>query len=355
MYGTFKVFKNNLTNFLFLKVPICICICIFITELIAMSLSNYRPIRHGLDRKVAEIELQNKYGDVDLILFGDSITKDIADEYELSPNKNILNFTTNRASGIIGILLLYKKYRISNKAPKHILIASTPGLFSFVPKGETKKLYISSVFKSDIDINIINNVYEKVILDEEKYNVVSYINSNLKLSIFNLKYDIIYPFINFCGFINSGDSLSTGNKEVPYNLNQTEPRNKTNNKNALQKKIKFEIEDNLFLEDSSKFVLQRLFKTFKNDGVKLHIAWAPLQNTFYNKITINGRLESFENIIHKLARREKLEISFYDFSRMASFPDSAFREKYHLKTGYWTKHYAYLLDKNIGLIINMKK
>ena len=349
------MFKNNLINFLFIKVPICICICIFITELIAISLSNYRPIRHGLDRKVAEIELQNIYGDVDLILFGDSITKDIADEYELSPSKNILNFTTNRASGIIGILLLYKKYRISNKAPKHILIASTPSLFSFIPKGETKKLYISSVFKSDIDINIINDVYENVILDEEKFNVVNYINSNLKLSIFNLKYDIIYPFINFCGFINSGDSLFIGNKEVPYNLNRAELKNEANDENASQKEIKLEIEDDLFFKDGSKFVLKRLFKIFKNDGVKLHVAWAPLRNTFYNKITINGRLESFENIIHKLAQREKLEISFYDFSKMTSFPDSAFRGKYHLTTGYWSKHYAYLLDKNIGFIINMKK
>ena len=73
--------KYNLNNFLLVKVPLSILILVVIIELFALLLSDYRAIRHGLDRKVAKIEYKNKNKQHEIILFGDSVTKDLADEF----------------------------------------------------------------------------------------------------------------------------------------------------------------------------------------------------------------------------------------------------------------------------------
>ena len=84
-------------------------------ELLAFLLSNHRAIRHGLDKKVAKIEYNNQKEFHKVILFGDSVTKDIADEFNFSSKENnLINLTTNRASGLIGSYMLYKKYTVNN-------------------------------------------------------------------------------------------------------------------------------------------------------------------------------------------------------------------------------------------------
>ena len=104
-----KINKKN--RFILIQLPICIFLILLIFEILAYLLSDFRAIRHGLDRKVSYIENDNSNSFNDILLFGDSVTKDIVDEYNIYREKyGIVNMTTNRASGFIGVFLLYKKY-----------------------------------------------------------------------------------------------------------------------------------------------------------------------------------------------------------------------------------------------------
>ena len=94
---------KNKNKFLLIQLPICIFVIVLIIEILAYFLSDYRAIRHGLDRKISYIENHNNDSFNDILLFGDSVTKDIVDEYNIYRKKfSIANMTTNRASGFIG-------------------------------------------------------------------------------------------------------------------------------------------------------------------------------------------------------------------------------------------------------------
>ena len=55
-----KVNKKN--RFLLIQLPICIFLILLIVEVLTYLLSDYRAIRHGLDRKVSYIENYNNNG-----------------------------------------------------------------------------------------------------------------------------------------------------------------------------------------------------------------------------------------------------------------------------------------------------
>ena len=69
-----------------------------------------------------------------------------------------------------------------------------------------------------------------------------------------------------------------------------------------------------------------------------------MRKSYYEKIYLNSELKEYESVIKSIAAEEKLEIYFYDFSQYSNFPDVAFREEDHFKTGYWTSYYAYILQ-----------
>ena len=336
--------KNRFKNYFFVKIPICIFIIILLTELFAFSLSEFSSIRHGLDRKVQELEMKKKYENVELILFGDSVTKEIVDDYSLLPDKNILNFTTNKASGMLGVLLLYNKYRLSNFSPKKILISSTPGFLSFIPEGGTKKLYIDSVFNDVGDKDIIKNFYIAKDIKQSNIFNIKYINENLNLAINNLSESIVYPFINFCGFVDSKDSLFAGSKNVLKKEELLEMYKNEEKKFVSNKPLKFDNNTDIFFTSHSRKIMKNFFQVLKKDNVKLYIAWAPMRKSYYEKIYLNSELKEYESVIKSIAAEEKLEIYFYDFSQYSNFPDVAFREEDHFKTGYWTSYYAYILQ-----------
>ena len=76
-----KINKKN--RFILIQLPICIFLILLILEILAYLLSDFRAIRHGLDRKVSYIENDKNNSFNDILLFGDSVTKDIVDEYKI--------------------------------------------------------------------------------------------------------------------------------------------------------------------------------------------------------------------------------------------------------------------------------
>jgi hypothetical protein len=74
---------KNWLKFIFLQLPLAL-ICITLTaEFLAWALRDYPPIRHPLDRLLAA---QNHIPlNADILLFGDSVTQDVAGRYALLP------------------------------------------------------------------------------------------------------------------------------------------------------------------------------------------------------------------------------------------------------------------------------
>ena len=217
-----KINKKN--RFILIQLPICIFLILLIFEILAYLLSDFRAIRHGLDKKVSYIENDNNSFN-DVLLFGDSVTKDIADEYNIYRKKyGIVNMTTNRASGFIGAFLLYKKYTKKNKPPKYVVVSSTPHFITFFPEHKTKELYLTSVFNSKDEINFISKYYDK-----KEYSFFQNLKHKIKsidLSILNIENNIIYPLVNISALVDTSDSLSIGKKII------TEV--KSSNKNSIK-------------------------------------------------------------------------------------------------------------------------
>ena len=335
-------------NFLTIRLPISIIVLLTLIEILSYSLSNFRAIRHGLDRKVANLENIFIQKDTNILLFGDSVTKDIADDFNLGSNHKILNLTTNKASGLIGVYLLYKRYRLVNKPPKKIIISSTPLFLNYFPVGVTKNLYLDTVFNNTREKNIILNYYKDLKLKKDKSMLLHFLKFNLDLSVFNINDKIIYPIINFLGFVDTKNAIYFG-KENVSTLKDLEILKKNY---KIDDKFQYIPDKNykLKISDQMKLLIDDFFKILKNDNVELFINWAPLRKDYHKKILLNGELKKFQNFLIKESFKKDINLSILDFSAQNIFPNDAFRDNDHLKPGFWKKLYSYLLDKHINSI-----
>ena len=85
----------------------------------------------------------------EIVLFGDSVTQDVANQYELAEEGRLADLTTNKASAAMGIYLLLRRHLEHNGPPRHIVFAGTPEMLSYAA-GEYVELYLANVFtKSD--------------------------------------------------------------------------------------------------------------------------------------------------------------------------------------------------------------
>lgn len=334
--------KKNLNNFLFLKIPISILSIIIIFEFFAFLLSDYRAIRHSLDKKVAKIEKNNEEIYRNIILFGDSVTQDISDEFDFSNNeKKVLNLTTNQASGLIGCYILYNKYRNFNNPPKYVIISSTPKFLTYFPRKMTKELYLTSVFKSDNEQKLIDNYYDKKSNTSSKSSLSKFFKES-NLSIFNLDIKVVYPLINYLGFINIDNALLTGSKKT-LTLNEIK-KIKKENEAVYEKKMLAEDTD-LIISYHMEVLVENFFKQLKKDSVNLYIAWAPLRKDYYDKLKLSKELKKLEKYLEKKAKEINLNLYIHNFSEPTPFPNKAFRDDDHLQIGYWRHYYSYLLKE----------
>ena len=103
----------------------------------------------------------------------------------------------------------------------------------------------------------------------------------------------------------------------------------------------------LKISDQMKMLIDDFFKTLKIDKVDLFISWAPLREEYHKKVLLNGQLKDFEIYLLKEAQANEINLSIHDFSKNNNFHNHAFRDNDHLKSGFWKKFYAYLLNKYI--------
>ena len=336
-----KINKKN--RFLLIQLPICIFLILLIVEIIAHLLSDFRAIRHGLDRKVSYIEKFNDDSFKEILLFGDSVTKDIVDEYNVySKNNSIVNMTTNRANGFIGAYLLYKKYIKKNKPPKYVVVSSTPHFITFFPEHRTKELYLTSVFSSKDELNLIAKYY-----DQKEYTFFQNLKNKIKsidLSILNMENKIIFPLVNVLASVDTSNSLSIGKKSITELDSTNKNSIKNYNKMTSNNNIKY---SPIIITAFNEKLIEDFFKRLKDDNVKLFISWAPVKEDYFYYLSSNSQLNMLENILKKKAMDINLDISFHNFSYPKPFPNQAFRDEDHLKLGYWRNFYAFLLRNYI--------
>ena len=342
--------NNKAHKFLLFKVPLSLILIILLFEFIAFCLSDYKAVRHGLDRKVSNLNSNIESYNANILLFGDSVTKDIVDDFNISSDCcNLLNLTTNRASGLLGAYLLYKKYRKNNIAPKYVVISSTPKFLSFFPEGKTKNLYLNSVFNTKEENNIISSYYEPSSSKIPGYYPLSWIKNNYQLTIFNIEYKVIYPLINALGLINTKTALSNGTKNIP-------PihiiRKMNNVLNSSDNKLN-DVNSNFLINDQMNKLIEDFFTLLQSDNASIFIAWAPLRKNYYNSIITSSKLINLEKYLLTKSNEINVSLHLHDFSSKSIFPNNAFRDQDHLKEGYWKTYYAYLLNKYVKSIYKM--
>ena len=333
---------NKKSKFLLIQLPICIFLILLIFEILAYLLSDYRAIRHSLDKKVSYIENYNNNVINNILLLGDSITKDIADEYNIyRKDYGIANLTTNKASGLIGAFLLYKKYIKKNKPPKYIVVSCTPEFITFFPEYKVKELYLTSVFNSKDEINFIAKYYDK-----KEYNFFHNFKHKVKfldLSILNIENNIIYPLVNISALVNTIDSLSIGKQSI-VEVKKSDLNYKKNHNKIIIKKYKY---SPIVISPYNEKLIEDFFRRLKYDEVKLFISWAPIREDYFHYLSSNNQLNMLENMLKKKATEINLDLSFHNFSYPKPFPNQAFRDRNHLKLGYWRDYYAFLLRNYI--------
>ena len=320
-------------KFLFIKVPISIFIVLISIELFSMILKNIRPLRHPLDNLLYNLE-NSKPINSKVVLFGDSVTQDIASVFDLSHEGNVANLTTNMANGIIGVLLLYKRYIKINKKPEAVIIAASPEFLGYSPQKEARRLYLSSVFT-----NKEEQLFLKTIL-KEKDNLLE---KNNILSISRFKEKVILPVLGLL-FRKKNNKLAFGNIKVPPEIDKTFSVSSNPTKLDFSRRTD---SPPTMSKDASR-ALTMLCKILEENKTKLLIAWAPMPKSTWNAWKENNIFEDWQKLILHSNDNSCKKASFYDFSSSLNYSDLSFRDINHLKRNGWTKVYAIQLNNYIG-------
>ena len=145
-----------------IRIPISFLLVFVFLQLLFFSFKDIPLSRHPLDELVYNLNFSKENGKI--ILLGDSITYDVAKRYQIGKKKQIINLTTNKASGLLGSYLLLNRYfnKFEYRNPEHVIIISTPEFLNFMPKDHTAKLYLQSVFKQEDEVKYLKlfNIYE---------------------------------------------------------------------------------------------------------------------------------------------------------------------------------------------------
>ena len=150
--GAWKVFFTK-------RLPLAMLVLALGAEVLAFGLDTVSYRRHDLDFLALNVERPAPKPAPSVVLVGDSVTQDILKIYKIGAPGQVANLTTNKASGLVGTYLLLKRYLANNPAPRHIIFASTPEFYTFVPEGETARVYLTSVFRK-ADEKIFLNAFQ---------------------------------------------------------------------------------------------------------------------------------------------------------------------------------------------------
>ncbi|MEQ8664163.1 MAG: hypothetical protein RIC16_00410 [Rhodospirillales bacterium] len=309
-------------RFLLIRLPIWVLGIVAAVELLAALLAGAPLDRHPLDRLVNG--LPDLAGNAEIALTGDSVTRELAKYYDVDTDGRVLNLTTNKASAVVGVLLLWR--RLSETAgtpPRHLVMAVTPEFLTYVPDPATYQTYVWSVFSRDDERATLRKLgYPD--FPASRFPAVRSLQSTI--------YD---PLM---GRLFATGEPPTFGPTVPQTGIPTEgPGGEEVSASLLRARFDFDGS----LSDVAARSLSALCSQLDGDGATLTIGWAPTPESVRRTWEEHGVLERLRERITRL--EGCANTAFLDINGLAAFPDHAFRDLHHLRWPGWINAYGLVL------------
>jgi len=319
--------EKHWKTFLLRRLPLAILAIAVLAEGSATILEDSRPLRHPLDRLI--VSLYDMTGDADILLFGDSVTQDVAGQYALDGRNTVANLTTNKASALIGAYFLLRRYLEIHRPPSSIVIASTPEFFAYTPEPATAALYLSSVFT---DSSEVSDLKLAGLAPRPKYWKPAILEIERRI------FDRIVGRVFNSATANPGELADPDIYKVPEGPggNAVEASELTGRQMAI-----------LNVAPNARFALQRICTLASRFDISLEIIWAPVPQSVYAAWESDRRLERLQERIGRIAEDLCPPLAFANTNESQTFPDHAFRDPDHLRRPGWAALYGRLLRERL--------
>ena len=316
-------------QFLIYRLPAVILFLGVIVEALAALLQGTPQLRHPLDYLLISMK-QAEISNSGVVILGDSVTQDTANQYRLASKARLADLTTNQASGMTGSYILLRRHMKKNGSPRHVIIAATPEFFAYTPTAATAKVYLSSVFTDADEQRYLSSVGLLPDIQEWRPAVLE-----IEDRVFNKLTSFIFP-----------NSPSEKYKKPSPPGNPTLEGLGGNATSIIAIKPRFRSQ--LKLSKTAQRALQDICRLITPQNATLHIVVAPIPASVYRYWKVDKRLESFEVNVRAAANKNCQKIIVSDFNKTRSFPDHAFRDSDHLRRPGWTALYAHMLKQYIA-------
>lgn len=317
---------NEWKNFLFIKLPVSLLGVLLFAEALTWALSGVSLSRHDADILVSAIENNRK--DSEFLIFGDSVTQDTLKWHYPIENTKLANLTTNKASGLVSVLFLLKRYLLKNDPPKTIVLASTPEFIEYVPMGKAMETYLSSVF---------TNGFEKEYLG--KYSEEP--SKKRRLAILDFQFGIVDKLLSLLtSFRQKGFREGTFEKDISVSI---PPRTQVLNKVHLDINNRKKIEINLPVQN--KEIIKDICQVANHHKLKVVYVAAPIPISVVKAWKEKGIYDETIKQIGQTFERTCLDFELVDINSRLEFPDHAMRDADHLIRPEWTRVYSRQLSE----------
>lgn len=310
-------------HFFLFKLPLSVLLLLGLAEVLALALSTTPQLRHPLDRLVASLPFETR--DAEIVLFGDSVTQDVANQYELAEEGRLADLTTNKASAAMGIYLLLRRHLEHNGPPRHIVYAGTPEMLSYTPRESTSELYLASVFTKSDEQEIL--ALAGLLPTTEFWKPALF---KIETSIFNR---IIAKLMGPRRLTRTALPAET----------RTPPQEGAAGSSAPVSKIGERINARLELSRNAQLAIARICVLSAAHDFQFHFVWAPLPAHAHKRWQSDKRLKSLETAIAEITGTDCQNVTFTDINETHAFPNHAFRDADHLRRPGWTTFYGRIL------------
>ena len=116
-------------QFLIYRLPAVILFLGVTVEALAALLQGTPQLRHPLDYLLISMK-QAEISNSGVVILGDSVTQDTANQYSLASKARLADLTTNQASGMTGSYILLRRHM---KKMVHLAMSSLRRRQSFLP------------------------------------------------------------------------------------------------------------------------------------------------------------------------------------------------------------------------------
>jgi hypothetical protein len=309
------------------RLPLAMLVLALGAEALAFGLDAVRYRRHDLDLLALNVDRPVPQPAPRVVLFGDSVTQDILKVYKIGEPGQVANLTTNKASGLVGAYLLLKRYLANNPAPRHVLFASTPEFYTFVPEGETARIYLMSVFRK-ADEKIFLNAFQ------------GQVEPAFSPAILNLDQHIGLKLLALMAPRPNG--LIMGTAPIMQIKAYNNPQNITS---FLRADIIKRGTSPLLVPSENASLLEKICALAALHGMKLHFYHAPIPQGTAHIWNDNKYLDIFEAQRNEILEKHCAKSAPNINTELQIIPNWGMRDADHLLRYQWTNVYAARLNE----------